>query len=346
MGSTIQVEQIIGRVIRQPGAKHHPDLDLNTAHFYIRIGAKQEFPQILETVRRKIAAEYPEVKLDGYSDRKERERTRRDPRVELTVPQIHIDLEEAIKFRGSTAEGPFIDAIKQIIDYRGDTTNTTGRGERMRAVQPIGDGSKAPIETTQLHHSNRVMARWIVKRTVQTRYPPAAQSVDWSDGRFDARVEITSRAAQSLRESAENLVRVYLEHAKLAFEEGNLYTVGPVIVNPKKFEPFNNAIHEGYSDLNALELQFAKAIDETGLRWARNKGDHLIDVDAGRKLLTIRDERSKQKVIVRLFTEGKWVDTKTKTSEEGYTVWSVKSGLVKPRHVPTVEKAVEAALKV
>jgi type III restriction enzyme len=75
------------------------------------------------------------------------------------------------------------------------------------------------------------------------------------------------------------------------------------------------------------------------------KGDHLIDKDAGRKLLNIRDEHSKQKVIVRLFTEGKWTDTKTKTSAEGFTVWSIRSGQIRGRNFPTIAKAIEAALK-
>lgn len=382
MGSGIQVEQVIGRVLRQPGAEHYADPDLNTANFYIRIGAKQEFPQILETVRRKIAAEYPEVKLDAYADRKERDRIRKEPKETLTAPQIHIDLEAAITFDGGTPQGPFIEAIAKIPDFRSDTANTVGKGERLRAVQVIGDGGKVPIETSELHHSNRVMARWIVRRTIQSLYPPAIMSIDWSAVRFDARVEITSVAAHTLRTTAEQLVGVYLEHAELAFEEENLYTVGPVVVNPKKLVAFTNAAHEGYSDLNTLEEPFAHAIDETGNRWARNpsnggffipllqtgdtrrffpdflvwkdkvifaldtKGAHLINTDAGRKLLSIRDEKSKERVVVRLFTEGKWQDTTTKTSDEGFTLWSIKSGQIKPRHFPTIAKAVEAALKV
>jgi type III restriction enzyme len=270
MESKTQVEQVIGRVLRQPGARHYQDPDLNTANFYIRIGAKQEFPQILETVRKKIAADYPEVKLEGYADRKERERLRKEPKLTLTVPQIHIDLEEAITFSGSKPGGPFIEAVQQIPDYRVDTVNTVGKGERMRAVQTIGDSLKAAIETAELSHSNRVMARWIVRRMVQSLYPPTVMSVDWSDPRFDARVELTSVAAHTLRQAAENLVSVYLEHAQLAFEEENLYTVGPAVVNPKKYITFTNATHEGYSDLKPLEELFARAIDDTGLRWVRN----------------------------------------------------------------------------
>lgn len=37
MGSRIQVEQIIGRVLRQPGAKHYSDFRLDTCLFYINV---------------------------------------------------------------------------------------------------------------------------------------------------------------------------------------------------------------------------------------------------------------------------------------------------------------------
>ncbi len=65
MGSTVQVEQIIGRVLRQPGARHYPDPDLSTANFYIRVDNKQEFPRILKAVRARLGAELSEVQIEG-----------------------------------------------------------------------------------------------------------------------------------------------------------------------------------------------------------------------------------------------------------------------------------------
>src|SRR5215208_3450025 len=40
MGSNVQIEQVIGRVLRQPEAKHYPTDILNTAHFFVRVDAK------------------------------------------------------------------------------------------------------------------------------------------------------------------------------------------------------------------------------------------------------------------------------------------------------------------
>jgi type III restriction enzyme len=53
MGSPDQVTQIVGRVLRQPGAQHYPSPSLNTAHFYIRTDEKGVFEAILKDVERK-----------------------------------------------------------------------------------------------------------------------------------------------------------------------------------------------------------------------------------------------------------------------------------------------------
>jgi type III restriction enzyme len=373
MGSAVQVEQIIGRVLRQPNARHYPDPELNTANFYIRVDDKQIFPQILETVRKKIGAEIPEVKLESYTDNRDRQRMLLNPREVLTIPEIHLDADDAVT--------PLVKKISGINDYRNDSVNTIGKGELVRAVQVIGDGSKALLERTETKHSNRVTARWIMRRTIQSLYPEVVKTIDWADNRFDAKVEITSIAATVLRSEAEHLVDSYLENCDLTFEEENPYTVGSVLINPNKLEKFEHSLHEGYSDLSPFELPFARAIDSLGVTWVRNpsnggfsipllekgdkrnffpdfliwkdgiifaldpKGDQLITKEAGIKLLNIRDEKGKERVVVRLITSGRWSDTKTKTSETGFTVWSVsKASKPRGRYYGNVEEAVRASL--
>jgi type III restriction enzyme len=374
MGSPIQVEQVIGRVLRQPGAHHYPDVDLNSAHFYIRIDDKGVFPAILKTVHEKLGGIAPQIRIEGFSDRRDRNRTRLEPKEVKTIPEIHIhsDLE------------PLVEEEHRIIDYREESPNIYGKGTRFRATQTIGDGKKATVSTDEAKHSNRVMARWIVRRGVQSLYPRAAASIDWTNPVFDAKVELTSLAAGNLRESADKLVNAFLQHSDLTFEEENLYTVGPVIVNPTKKRDYENALHESYSDLSNSEGDYARVIDALGIPWTRNpssggyaipllqtggtfnffpdflvwkdscifaldpKGAHLVREAAGRKLLNIRDEKDKQRVLVRFFTEGKWEtpDPKDRKSRDGITVFSLgNAGTVRTRHYPSIEKAVEGALK-
>ena len=374
MGSSVQVEQVIGRVLRQPGAKHYPDPDLNTASFFIRVDNKQEFPRILRMVQDKLGAELPEVKIEGYSDVADRQRSRLEPKTTPSIPEIHIDASDAVE--------PLADALGTVHDYRTDTIHTVGKGEVVRAVQTVGTGIKAEIETLDTPHSNRVMARWIVRRGMQGLFPEAAKAIDWADPRFDARVEVTSAAATSLRDAAEKLADAYVENSQLVFEEGNPYKVGPVLVNPKKAKKFKNALHDAY-DLNGFEQEIAVAIDETGLQWVRNpsnggysiplldkgdtrhffpdflvwqdglifaidpKGGHLLAKDAWRKLLDIRDEKGNRKVLVRFISTGKWTDDMKHVGANGLTVWAMTktTGKVKARPVATIADAVAAALK-
>ncbi len=374
MGSPIQAEQVIGRVLRQPGAQHYADPDLNTANFYIRIDSKQEFPRILEAVRRKIASEMPEVKLDGFSDPRDKKRARQEPKLDLTVPEIHIDSEAAVE--------PLEQVVAGIPDYSGDNKNVVGPGELTRARQRVGDGSAAEVSTEKRDHSNRVVARWVVRRAMQAAYPEAMKTVDWADPRFEVLVEVTSIAAKDLRDRAEALVDTFLDNAGLTFEDSNPYTVGTVLTKPEAVETFENAGHAGYSDLKGNEPDCARAIDALGYTWVRNpsnggyslpllekgssrrfypdflvwkgdliyaidpKGEHLIKNDAALKLMSIRDESGKERILVRLISKGKWKhDPIREDGKGGFSVWKLgPTGKPRCTHHDTMEEAVKKAL--
>jgi type III restriction enzyme len=328
---------------------------------------------VLELVRKEIGGQLPEIRIDSFSDRRDRSKMHLDPKTERTIPEIHVlcDLE------------PLTEEIENIVDYRRlGPENVRGRGERYKAIQTVGDGSTATMVVQEAKHSNRVTARWIVRRGIQSSYPRAAMAIDLTGNKFDARVEMTSRAAQDLRDAADKLVDAYLQNSSLAFEDSNLYCVGPVVVNPENVRNFVHSIHEGYSDISQSEIPFAEAIDALGLPWARNpsnggfsipllmtggafnffpdfvvwkddvvfaldpKGGHLIREAAGRKLLDIRDEDDRRNVVIRLFSEGKWESPEKPKSTQGVTAWGLGAGgVVKPKHFPTIAAAVLGSLK-
>jgi hypothetical protein len=138
----------------------------------------------------------------------------------------------------------------------------------------------------------------------------------------------------------------------------------------------------GFFQRTGFEPQFARAIDTTGYSWVRNpsnggysiplldkgesrrffpdfivwkddlfyaidpKGDHLIQKDAARKLLNIRDEFGRQRVVVRLVTEGEWdADPIKPRGGGGYSVWRITSGAqLRCTHHATAEDAVRKCL--
>jgi type III restriction enzyme len=166
MGSGVQVEQVIGRALRQPGAQHfNPDL-----------------PRILKSVRAKLGAEMPGVAIEGYVNASARKRSHLVPKKHCAVPQIDID--------SSAAKGPLNTSIQGIIDFRQNKAGTEGLGELQRAVQGIGDGSKGTLVVLDVPHANRVTARWLVRREMRMLHPEAVKPLEF-DGRFDALAEIT-----------------------------------------------------------------------------------------------------------------------------------------------------------
>ena len=128
-------------------------------------------------------------------------------------------------------------------------------------------------------------------------------------------------------------------------------------------ETFKNSLHEGYDGLNDLELKFARALDETGLPWARNrsqtgykiplvtlgptvwffpdfivwsgvdvicvdtKASFIIEPEARRKLLAIEPHKEVQTMVkVKLVTTGTWRTDGTQDSKDGYSIWALGSG--------------------
>ncbi|RHW34810.1 hypothetical protein D1B31_19270 [Neobacillus notoginsengisoli] len=374
MESSVQVEQVIGRVLRQPNATHFPDSDLNTAHFYIRMDDRTVFPVIIEKVRAKIASEFPEVDFNSYTNTGSSGSRIQEPvKGVMKVPQTHIDASEAIL--------PIERILNSIHDYRGDNVNTVGQGVRSETVQKVASSEKSEIVSTLLPQTNRVTARWIIDREIQKLYPRARGVCLLTDPRLDAKTQFTSPAHQVLKQAGNNIVDEYLKNSLLVSDRENYYEVGPVMVNPDSVQHFENALHSKYSGLNSLELEFARAIDKEGYPWSRNpsnggyfipllhkgtsrnffpdflvwkdnkiyaldpKGENLIVQDAGKKLLDIRDFEGDLDIAVRLFTKGKWTDSPIeKSNESGYTVWSLRAGKVWARPFDTVEEAVKAAL--
>jgi len=374
MGSKDQVTQIVGRVLRQPGAKHYSDHSLNTANFYVRTDEKHVFEEIIEDVRKKIISDIPDISLSFYSAGKGSQKPVISPRKDKTVPNVSIDC--------TNAKAPIGKIISNIIDYRKDEINTVGAGGHIQVLQKIGDGAFAKEEWIDTEHSNKVSARWIFVRELQKYCAKAVNVCEIEDPKFDAFVEYNSNAAQNIRETAEKVIDAYIEYSSIVQNPYDQIPVGDIAADPSQMTLFKYSIHEGYSDLNSFEKEFAAAIDQTKKVWFRNpsrgvfeiplldkggtnnffpdfivwsdgdiyaidtKGDHLIKEDSARKLFYIEKVGAKSgpNLFVRLITKGKWGPNTMKEGPEGYTVWVQKLGKASPIHVSNLDQAVQASL--
>lgn len=381
MASARQITQVVGRVLRQPGATHYSDPILNTAHFHIRTDEKGVFDDILHDLRKDLAAEHPSIALvvKDENSRGRRDRIEADP--PRTIPTVGIE--------SSRAQPPIARIVDGIMDFRGGDSNTVGQGSRMQVLQKVGEDSDSQFEWIEVEHSNRVSARSVFRREIQRSYPGGLRRaggpvnlVDIENPKFDAMIELSSPAAEHVRQKAREVVSAYIQHSVIFQNDVDRpYSVGPIAIDPTASEEFKRALHSKYSGLNSLEIKFARALDRTQRVWARNpvgsgyslpllhegqaywpdflvwvdkavividtKGDHLLVEAAASKLFEIDGAETGRRVILRLVSEGH-VDisggTVHKRSKNGYTVWSWKNGRLHPTHCETEREAVDVAL--
>jgi type III restriction enzyme len=375
MGSNIQVAQVVGRLLRQPGATHYEISSLNTAHFYVRVDARGVFGEIIDGVRDQLNTQGAEVEFITYEAGTKKRPLLLEPKAQRKVHEVVIDPAAAL--------APISKAIEEMTDYRQDSgVNIRAEGERALVQQRVGDGADAEIKWIPYKRNNEVSARWIFQLEVQKQFPRALEVTPSDDEKFDAKVELGSKADKHLRETAKKVVDLYLDHVRLRQRAHNAYGVGAVLTDPTKLVKFKNALHEGYSGLNKLEEEFARAIDLVHLPWVRNPsrsgfsiplvslgrsrnfypdflvwkgsrvfaldttGGHLMLEKAGRKLLSVEAPRGKVALYVRLISQGKWSENVEELGKGGFTIWRLRPdknlGAI---HCENAEEAVKQCLR-
>jgi type III restriction enzyme len=386
MASSRQITQVIGRVLRQPGAEHYPNPVLNTAHFYIRSDERGVFDEILDDVKSQLLSEHPAISLSIKKDSRSRVLDKVLPDPPRTVPTVGI--------MSANAKEPIADIVSKMMNFSAGGENTVGQGSRMLVLQEIGAGNETTYDWIEVEHSNRVTARSIFRRELQRLYSGALRRaggpinlVDIELPKFDALVELTSPAADHIRSIARDVVDCYIANSRIFQNDFDApYSVGPVLVDDDDAVEFTKALHRRYSGLNPLELRFAKALDKSQRVWARNprnsgfylplldiasastywpdflvwvdktvvvidtKGDHLLTDATLGKLFEIDTLGEAARVVLRLVSEGEAQVSPsgqiTKLSGVGFTVWSWKAGKLHAQRAEDERAAVKLALTI
>lgn len=362
MGSPLQVEQVVGRVLRQPHARYYPVEDLNGCGFYIHVDDEGVFGRILADVQTRLSRDLPGVQVKG-SSAGQRSRTTLPVRTVITVPQPIMDAGEANE------------AVKRLLDnigsYEGSSAAHTA-GLVARVVQAVGDDAPVAQETRWEKQGDGlpVTIRWLLRRNIDRQFPAARGICDLADPRFSERVHIGSPAATALEHIADEIVSRVLEYAQISTVPFDPYTVPGISVDTDDMEPFSNALHAGYSGLNTFEVPFAKALDASGYTWCRNpspsgyavpllsrgtkrkfvpdfivwtpqvvwlfdpKGEHLIREAAATKLISMDSQADQLTVRVCLITQGEW-NINFESKPGGFTAWRLRAGKVVPAAYPT-----------
>lgn len=351
MGSKAQVTQVIGRVLRQPEAKHYPSEMMNTAHFYVRVDKNIVFSEVVEEVQNELGNTSTGIRITVKKP------GRPSPELleagqTIVVPETALDPTSCL----SRIQNVFA----QFPDYRADKVNTIGTGSR-RILKKRIDGNSDLTEWENYSTSSQATARWILHRELARKFKHVVNIVNLADSRLDALVGIGSPAYQQICKFADDLVQEYISFVKIVQRKSNPYQVGAIFVNNDDEIQYNNAVHSKYSGLNGPEKRFAQAIDLTGLTWCRNpaksgygiplisvgptsyfypdfliwtdervicldtKGEHLIRDAAARKLFNIKNSDPNAKNIdIQYVSEGKIDKDFQMQDSDGYTLWTIR----------------------
>lgn len=371
MESQVQITQVIGRVLRQPGATHYSAARLNAAHFYVRVDKNDVFNSVVEDVQKELGGEPGGIKIvTSPPDRPKP--LEYEAKLSYSVPETGLD--------PTAARAHIEQLMSDFADYRGGGVNTKGAGSRRVLRQKIGQAGTV-TGWDEYEHSSQASARWVFHREVRRQFKAAIGVANLADVKLDASVGIGSAAYKQVQKLADEVVTAYVKNVRLVQRRLNPFEVGSVLARPDELIPFANALHAGYSGLNPIERAFADAIDSLGTPWARNpsrsgygiplisvgptsnfypdflvwtaervicvdtKGPHLVHETARRKLLRIRSIEGQSRLDVQFVSGGKWDENLEQKHTSGYTLWGLgDDGTIKTAWFEEMASAVNQVL--
>ena len=280
--SYVRIAQVIGRALRQPGARHYLDDWLNTSTLFVRV-PNRTFDGIVEGLKAELAL-YSLDETDPASSLPIRIKTRKDPLPTVPVksgvgnmislPQYVLgeaELEDEIKKIQAMSRTPFAE----------EDLLAKGR----KSIQKISlRGEDDTTRYEQIAASMRRKNGEFLRRRIQLRSRHCAHLLEpelftgpafdqWSCTGSVAQALLSDRA-DAMAEAFESTVE--LVKNQIFGEE----TWHPTAHTPTadKYHSFSNAVHAKYAQnqFNPDELEFAKALDslDRGV-WMRNptRGD-------------------------------------------------------------------------
>jgi len=374
MGSTTQVEQVIGRVLRQYGATHYDSQLLNSAHFFLRVDDQNVFAESIRKVKSKLRSQGAPIEITESFGTGAVAAEDLLPRDQLAPALHHV-------FVDSEAARQRIDEI--IGDFPAFTDgdlNTVGEAHSAQAtVQLLAPNKESKVDWTPDGHTNPIRLRWLASTAIKSRSSRALAVIDLKDPKFDIRVQANSKAAKLIDTLAKDVVEAFYQFSDLVYESLKPVAFGTMRVGSSN-HAFQNSLYERYSGLNGFELEFATALDGAGVTWHRNipsggfgipllsegdtasfypdfiawqdsmvfcldtKGGHLLSDAVARKLFDIQED-GKSKLLLRLISKGRQEKLLQKPLKGGFTVWKMKQGSPTPIYVQSLAKAVAECLK-
>ena len=237
MGSSIQVEQIIGRTLRQYGATHYDSPLLNSAHFFLRVDSESVFANAIKSVKAKLQSEGAPIQIiDSFgSDASSAEILKPKDVLETPLCYVNVDAEAACE--------RIAEIISEFPTYVEGSLDTLGQAHTATQVvnlKNLTDNFSAPTWIID-GHTNPVRLRWLVNTALRSRSSRALAVTDLKDQKFDVRVQLQSNANKAAEKLAREVVEAYYQRAELVYQTLHPFCFGPMRV-PKSGPAFDHGL--------------------------------------------------------------------------------------------------------
>jgi type III restriction enzyme len=273
--SYVRIKQIVGRILRQPAARHYEDETLNTATIILNVPASS-YDTVVAELRAEMRLYAPEDDPDVPVIKV---KTRKEP---LDPISIKDSLRGTLVLPNRTLKAPTMHSVENWIKARGslwdeDMLDAPGRGRRV--VMSLKHEQQEQEEYLDVVRSARTQNGTFLRRYIQHRNRSCLNAIhpDAFSGPGYLQYSCLGSTAQSeLKVLGDRVVEAYeagVEYQDDPDPDTSTFLVGDYRPRGKEMMAFSNAAHPEYStmDMNRDEREFARALDSFNVGvWARN----------------------------------------------------------------------------
>ncbi len=273
--SSTRIQQVIGRALRQPGARHLPDEDVNTAYFFVNCPN-----EALEGIVDGLKEELQIYKEGDAPDDFEPFRVKIERKALPTIP-IKAQWAEKLKVTRLQLELPSYDVLAKLVRRKTMSLSEEDRAAAGRALINIVSVRTGDVqqETIDLLEDMRVPCGLYLQEQIRGLSKNCLNAMNpnlFTTDKLNETACYKSKALDYYRQLAIDVVREYENHvqlAELADPAESQYLVGAYEPSGSVKKQFDHAAHPHYDvkAFNGDEGEFAKALDRFNYPWVRNK---------------------------------------------------------------------------
>jgi len=273
--SATRIQQVIGRALRQPGGSHFADEDLNTAYFYVK-APTDALERIVDELKEELRIYRDDDDPDDFEPFQVKNERKAIPKAavremydgNLTIPRLQLELPSPEVLAKGLARHT----------YGFSEEDRAAAGRALVNIVSVRTG-EVDEQEIDLFESTRVSCGTFLQQQIRALSKNCLNAMNpalFVNAKLQQTACYKSKALEHYKQVAQDTVSEYENHVhftRLEDPDQELYVLGPYQPSGSVKKEFEHAAHPYYDSksFNNDELDFARALDNSGYVWARNK---------------------------------------------------------------------------